>query len=304
MKIPSKKSLQKIKIYIRKNTTVEDAIQNSFHKFKTTFQDLLDNYLNEEEEMLIMKINGIESYLFPTNKVIDYENIRLLLRKRANIELELIKIIKNSMLYNKKYPAQDLFKNEEIYRNKINQEALSLSSTATILNPDELYLEILKSSNSNSYPYIPKDYLKNQPFKLRIIGLDNVNKLSIPKLNDVNNVINEIFIETYLYIGNQRLSLSLNKTDTKSVLQQSPRWYKWYISSKVNLSSLPSYTRLAFLIFGKKQDNPDKNILLAYNSINLFDQNGLLIMGKHSFNCWTNPFSTIKKNMVIIKKKM
>lgn len=259
VRIPTKREPQKIKIHITKNTTVIEAIETAYEKYKNNLGDAMTLPADD----LVLKIVGAEAFLTGKNMVLDYEDIRRELRQQKSLDLQLMA---------SPQPVEEKDSNETEYRATVKPELKPVNrDDYKVANMDKnLFNMGVLSMSSIATPY-----------RVRVCGLDNCTQESLPRMGPS---VGHLWMETFLFVGNRKIPGTIHRTSLRE-FGKSPRWLQWYTSTGVNYSTLPSYTRVGFMVYGKKVDI-NKDILLAWSSMTLVDAQGELSNGAKNIKLW------------------
>lgn len=253
----------------------KDTVLTVLKKLKST----VGLTANVEESCL--KAFGLREFMDLPHLMISFEYIRQSLRDSKPIEVVFVR---------KPEPLPPMKEDQELldkYRLKAQKADAPL-----YLQPHEFQnLPVPPLTSWENVKQIPFSSL-NFPFGVRVAGLEDVDKDTLPRLEDVNS----LFVEIFLIHGMTVLE-NFTMTTTQQEVSSNPRfmeWLKYPAKHEINWNRLPRETRVCFIVSGKepeKEKAPPQR--LGWATLNLIDEYGQMLHGKVNIRLW--PFPSLHK---------
>jgi len=154
-------------------------------------------------------------------------------------------------------------------------------------------LSLVNQPKYSDMAYLPMSEL-HVPFHVYLAGLDNVNSKSFPRMDDYS--VDTIFVESFLYYGEEKIPESICMTNEVPVAKQIrfSQWMMEKFSSHLLYDTIPRDTRIAFIVWGNyKAEKGTEQVLLGFVAKNLVNHMGILASGPVDLPMW--PFPAKKK---------
>lgn len=261
-----------IVISITKRDTVGEAIE----------QALLKSGMHQEETpKYVLKSLGLAEFLRPSKLFFSYAYVRQCIRNGETIKCTLMK----------KPETEPLPANEYDLALQYNAK---VDPNVKLIGEDSFKdLTLVNQLKYADLPYLPMSEL-HVPFHVFLAGLDNVNSKSFPRMDDYS--IDTIFVESFLYYGEEKIPESMCLTNEVPVTKQIrfSQWMMEKFSSHLLYDMIPRDTRIAFIVWGNyKAEKGTEQVLLGFVAKNLVNHMGILASGPVDLPMW--PFPAKKK---------
>lgn len=259
-------------VSITNKDTVGEAIEQALLK---------SGMHGDETPKYVLKSLGLAEYMRPARLFFSYAYVRTCMRNGDAIKCTLMKKPETEPLPSNEY---DLAVQ---YKAKVNQNMQLIG--------EDSFKDITLTSHSRftELPFLPFSEL-HIPFRVHLLGLDNVNNKSFPRMDDYN--VETIFVECFLYYGEEKIPESICVTQDVGVSKQ-VRFSQWLMggfSNQLLYDGLPRDTRIAWVVWGRyKAEKGAEQVLLGYVAKNLINHVGVLTAGPVDLPMW--PFPAKKK---------
>lgn len=230
--------------------------------------------LQDKKSEYILKAKGKKEFLRSDDLVWHSSYVRENMRKKLQTTLTLIH---HSAVFSSK-PGEHL-KWYNLYEKLAREE-----EKRKILRKNDFLPFALDSKEPWDYEFIPFQKL-SLPFRVKIIGLDNIDGFSLSRQRMSTMV--SVSIKTFLFYGSRVITQTVSSTRTKTIkLNNLSVFWMENIGFKdgyVAYNTLPRATKIAFLVYFRKAE---KSEVVAWGVRNLIDEYGRLSTGRKTLNLW------------------
>jgi len=276
VRLPANDRIQQTTVMVGIDELVSSAIHKAYTKLPKTGD------IGPESDY-VLKVTGHREYLAEDKLFFSYAHVRKCLRDVTDVELTLCRRPES-------FITQEMRDREEAnvvtYQKKINPD----------IHPLEKYTfcDLLDIANKDwsvvrNLSYLPMSAV-NVPFQAKIVGLENINSDTFPRLT---SDVSQIFVRVCLFHGTQYLSWN-HELPSLDVAGDVLRWHMPLIGGQTCLISLlPRETRIGFVVMGRKEE---KEVPLGWVCSQIINFKGHLEAGTVRYNLWAFPAKEGKKH--------
>ena len=231
----------------------------------------------------LLKAVGSEEYMWGERPMVEYEYVRQRMRDGEDVQLVIVR---------KQPPpppdtASDSPPLAEQYEKKVNRDIIPLTRTS--------YTNLSLRSPLASQPAF-STYDAHLPFRYKVCGLDHMSAQTLPQLASSYQSYPSFVsfsLRSFLFHGTVRVADSNFSTPDQPLPCSSVRFGNWHTVPSVMLDSFPRGLRIAFLLYGKRDDG--KELMLAWLVKQVVDEGGEVLRGRRVFKLWSIKPDTGKK---------
>jgi len=280
VRLPAYAPMTQTKIEVDAADTVTQVIAKAHAKLPKTHPEVLD------AGEYVFKVVGHQEYLAGDDIFFSYAHVRHCLRDKQDIELALVR-------RPEKPPGSDSVA-QAAHAAAVAGYTAKIDRSVRVMTADT-HVDIAAAARDpmadlTKLRAFPLSSL-NTPFSMRVLGVDNVNSETMPRLTPT---IGSIYVRACLFHGCEYLDWSheLPALDVADTM----RWDAHLPGSfQSQFSLLPREARLGFVVIGKRSDK-DKEVPLAWVTSVLVDHTGTLKTGRVEFRLWAFPAAEGKKH--------
>lgn len=213
----------------------------------------------------------------------EYEYVRQRMRDGEDVQLVIVR--------KQPQPPQDTSADSPplavTYQKKVNRDVIPLSRTS--------YSNLSLRTPLASQPAF-STYDAHLPFRYKLSGLDHMSVHTLPLTHSpVGSYPSFVSfsVRSFLFHGSVRVSDSSFSTPDTAWPCSSVRYGNWHSCPSVMLDSFPRGLRIAFLLYGKRDDG--RELMLAWLVKQLVDEGGEVLRGRRVFKLWPVKPETGKK---------
>ena len=233
----------------------------------------------------VLKAVGSEEYMLGERPMFEYEYVRQRMRDGEDVQLVIVR--KQPQPPPQSDAAADSPPLAVQYQKKVNRDIIPLSRTS--------YSNLSLRSPLASQPAF-STYDTHLPFRYKVSGLDHMSSHTLPLLASSYASYPSFVsfsLRSFLFHGTARVADSNFTTPDQPLPCSSVRYGSWHTCPSVMLDSFPRGLRLAFLLYGRREDG--KELMLAWLVKQLVDEGGEVLRGRRVFKLWSIKPETGKK---------
>ena len=231
----------------------------------------------------VLKAVGSEEYMLGERPMFQYDYVRQRMRDGEDVQLVIVR--------KQTQPPQDTTADSPPlaaqYQKKVNKDIVPLSRSS--------YSNLSLRSPLASQPAF-STYDAHLPFRYKVAGLDHMSGHTLPQLASPYAsypTFVSFSLRSFLFHGTVRVADSQFSTPDQPLPCSSVRFGSWHTCPSVMLDSFPRGLRIAFLLYGKRDDS--KELMLAWLVAQLVDEGGEVMRGRRVFKLWSIKPDTGKK---------
>ena len=223
----------------------------------------------------VLKAVGSEEYMLGERPMFEYEYVRQRMRDGEDVQL----VIVRKQPQSPQDSSADSAPLAVQYLKKVNKDIIPLSRTS--------YTNLSLRSPLASQPAF-STYDAHLPFRYKVCGLDHMSAHTLPQLASSYAsypTLVSFSLRSFLFHGTVRVADSNFSTPEQPLPCSSVRFGSWHTCPSVMLDSFPRGLRVAFLLYGKREDG--KELMLAWLAKQLVDEGGEVLRGRRVFKLWS-----------------
>ena len=225
----------------------------------------------------ILKAVGSEEYMLGDRPMFEYEYVRQRMRDSDDVQLV---IVRRQPQPAQQQDAADSAPLAVQYQKKINRDIVPLSRTS--------YSHLsLRSPLASQAAF--STYDAHLSFRYKVSGLDHMSAHTLPMLASTYAGSYPAFISfslrSFLFHGTVRVPDSNWSTPDQPLPCSSVRLGSWHTCPSVLLDSFPRGLRIAFLLYGKRDDG--RELMLGWLVKQLVDEGGEVLRGRRVLKLWS-----------------